>query len=105
MGGRKPVLVATEWDINVVAYKGRQTDMPASPEVTGMSGQIGVSKIRGNVKTQQQRDTGYQIGVAGKIEIDFPRTGVYRQQCLTATGFQWIIEGVFYPGLIQLGAA
>lgn len=70
IGSRSATAVATERNVEVITEPGGQGDVPASPELGDVAGEIGLVEILGQLNAQQAADPPGDIGVAGEVAID-----------------------------------
>ena len=69
------VAVTTQGDVEIVAQKARQGDVPAGPELADIGRLVRGVEVEGDLKAQHARHADGHIGVAGEIEIELEAVG------------------------------
>ena len=67
--------IAAEGDVQVVAQKAPQGDVPAAPEVRDRDRLIGAEKIQGQAQTKQQPQADRHVRIRRKIKINLQGVG------------------------------
>ena len=70
IGAQLAFAIAAERNVQVVAQRARQADVPATPEFAGIARKIGKVEIERQLEPEQLGDAARDIGVAGKIAED-----------------------------------
>src|SRR5690242_19994913 len=81
--------VAAERYVEIVAQPRRKRDVPATPEIADVRGEIGPFEIRRKAETEQACAAARDVGVAGEIEINLHREGEQadpRRYCCVVPG-------------------
>jgi hypothetical protein len=74
------VAVAAERDVEEVAQKARERDVPAPPELAEAQGAIGAVEVLREDEAQEQRDADRDVGVAREVAEDLHGVGVGGEQ-------------------------
>ena len=75
IGACVSMAVAAERDVDIVAEPGRESDVPAPPEVGKADGRVGKAEIVRESKSQAQGGADRGDGVAGKVAEDLSAEG------------------------------
>ena len=82
IGAPGAVPAAAQRNVQVVAEPGRQTDVPAPPEVARVQRDVRPVEVERDFIAQQQRRADGDVRIAGKIAVDLHRVAVDRRQHL-----------------------
>ena len=83
--------VSAQRDIDVIPEPTRETDVPARPEFTQASRQIGVVEIKDEIEPHQLGDSPGHVGVAAEIEKYLPSEGDRSSQQSRGAKRFWIV--------------
>ena len=76
--------VAAKRNVDVVAYPGRERDVPAAPKVGDAGAAVGGVEVDGEVETQQQGNAYGHVAVAAEVTIYLHGIAIDAQQVLDA---------------------
>src|SRR5579862_6111515 len=68
--------IAAERDIEIVAQPRAQANVPATPEVLQIFGEIGLAEIDHEMESLELRASARNTAVAAEVSVDLPREGV-----------------------------
>ena len=88
--------VATERDIDVIAYPSGQRDVPASPEIGDACGAIRRIEVEREAEPQQQCDANSHVAVATEVTIDLQCIAIDAEKVLHAAVKRGVIEDAVY---------
>ena len=62
--------IASEWDVQVVAEPGGETDVPSSPELARVAGEVGEGEVSHEPYAHQARRSACDVRIAGEVAVD-----------------------------------
>ena len=75
VGTPRPLAVAAQRQVEVVAQPGRERDVPAAPEVRERFGPVGRVEVLGQHEPEHQGEPDRHVRVAAEVEVDLERVG------------------------------
>ena len=60
---------ASQWEVNMLTEPSGQSDMPTSPEVLDVGGEIWALKVYGDIDSEQFSHPNCDIGIPGEITV------------------------------------
>ena len=75
VASRRPLAVAAERDVEVVAQKARQRHVPAPPELDDVLRLVGRVEVERQLHAEHARQTDRHVGVAREVEVELERVG------------------------------
>lgn len=90
----RPLAVAAQRHVEIVAQEVRQRDVPAPPEFDDVGRLVGRAEIQRKLHAQAQRQADRHVRIAREVEIDLQRVGERAEPCGVERGLDALVHAV-----------